>query len=94
MVVAVACLLVAFALPLLEVVAEPFPQQEVAALLLQASVVVVAQLPALAAAVSGLLDDAARRERLGQTAAQRVAERYDLRSRCLPAQLALLQATS
>ncbi|MBL8352195.1 MAG: glycosyltransferase family 4 protein [Burkholderiaceae bacterium] len=38
-----------------------------------------------------LLDDAQLRQALGSAARRSVIERYDLKSRCLPAQLALLQ---
>lgn len=44
--------------------------------------------PALVDAVCALLDDRARSERLGQQARERVQAEYDLRSRCLPRQLA------
>ena len=44
---------------------------------------------ALVDSVCRLLDDAALRQALGAAARRRVVERYDLRRRCLPAQLAL-----
>ena len=47
---------------------------------------------ALAAEVAGLLAQPTERVRLGQNAARHVAQRYDLHSVCLPAQMALLQA--
>jgi len=47
---------------------------------------------ALASEVARLLAQPTERDRLGQSAARHVAQRYDLHSVCLPAQMALLQA--
>ena len=46
---------------------------------------------ALVERICELLDDPVQRARLGRAARQRVVEHYDLKSRCLPQQLALIR---
>lgn len=48
--------------------------------------------PALANSISNLLDNPAERERLGAQARARAIERYDLKTVCLPQQLAWVEA--
>jgi glycosyltransferase involved in cell wall biosynthesis len=44
--------------------------------------------------IDRLMNDAAERQRLGESARRRAIERYDLRTVCLPRQLAWVQALS